>query len=233
MNSNHNSGTFLVSHLKNNNIILHWEKMDGASPQLTQQIKNASDILIQTYTEQELEFARQHPQAIKDEYFLKSLAPLFEQSVIDWNIVETQIRDIFHQFFTTTNFAQFCTEGENHIIVTAIDSITDKMLGFIQFISIPAYAVGDLKVGMFGVHADMHNLDLKELLMSSIFKIIPDIQRLFIHVRSTNEQALALYESWGFKPMGEQQGYWKNMECIVAYNTYLPERADYYIKNVE
>ena len=36
--------------------------------------------------------------------------------------------------------------------------------------------------------------------MSSIFKIAPQIRRIFLSTRVTNENALRVYSSWGFTP---------------------------------
>ncbi len=227
MNPNQNAGIFSTLDAKGSSIILHWERIDGKSAQLTQQIRDASDILVQTYASQELEFAHKHPAAVKDEHFLKSLAPLFESALIDWTIVESQINDIFKAFFTTTDFAQFCKDGETQIVVLAVDRTTGKMLGFIQFISSPDYPAGSVKAGMFGIAPETLDRGLHELLMGSIFKIVPDIQRLFIHVRTTNEMALALYHSWGFAPIAHQQGYWTDLEYIIKDNTRLQTKAEF------
>lgn len=224
-NQSRDSGTFSAQDSNGNPIILQWQIIDGKSEQLTQSIKKVSDILIQTYTQQELEFARKHPEAVKDEHFLKSLASLFVGSTIDWNIVESRIKDIFTQFFTTTDFAQFSKKDEKHIFVTVVDKSTGKIIGFIQFISGPEYSVGSIKAGMFGVISATHDHGLQELLMCSIFKIVPEIQRMFIHVRATNKKALALYHEWGFVPMGDQQGYWMNLEYNAQSNSKLQKIA--------
>jgi ribosomal protein S18 acetylase RimI-like enzyme len=226
-NQNRNSRTFSALDAKRNPIILQWNTFDDKSPKLTQQIRNASDILIETYTQQELEFAHKHPEAVKDQHFLKSLAPLFEGSAINWKTVEVQIRNIFQQYFTGTDFAQFFKEGEKHILITAADQTTGKVLGFIQFITSPDYPTNSIKAGMFGIANIGHSRGIEELLMSSIFKLLPGTQRIFIHVRSTNEKALALYQSWGFSPMGTQQGYWMNLEYLTQTNTHLQKKAEF------
>lgn len=224
---NQNSGTFSVKDINGKPIVLQWNKIEGKSPELTQQIRDVKEILIETYTQQELEFAHKHPDAVKNEYFLKPLAPLFEKETIDWDIVESQVRAIFHQFFTTTDFAQFCKDDEKQILVKAFDQAPGKMLGFIQFISSSDYPTDSIKAGMFGVATDAKDRGLYELLMTVIFKLVPSVQRIFIHVRSTNEKGLSLYKSWGFIPMVEAQGYWVNLEYVVQNNTYLQKQLNF------
>ena len=165
------------------------------------------------------------PQEVKHEFFLKSLAPLFEASTIDWKMVESQIRNIFEQFFSTTDFAQFCKEGESHTVVTARDQATGKTLGFIQCIVSPDYPIGTIKAGMFGIAPDVTDSIIQELLMSVIFTLIPDTKRILIHVRSTYEKALDLYVSWGFAYMEESQGYWRNLEYLAQQNSRLQDSA--------
>ena len=211
---------------KGNSILLRWETIDGQNPEVTGKIRQVSDILIETYTQQELAFARKHPEAVKDEHFLKSLATLFESSTIDWRLAESEIRKIFQQFFTTTDFGKFSKPGESHIFVTAIDKATGKTLGVIQFIKSPDFQAGSIKAGMFGIDENVQDQGLQEILMSSILKLMPDVQKIFVHVRSTNEKTLALYQSWGFIPMAEQQGYWMNMEYNAQKNALLQKRAE-------
>lgn len=211
--------------IQNNSITLQWEKIDGKSAQLTQQILQVSNLLIQTYTQQELEFAHKHPEQVKNEHFLKPLASLFESKQIDWKSVESHIKEIFQQFFTRTDFAQFSQAGEYHYFVTAIDKRSGKTLGFIQFIQSPEYPTGTIKAGMFGIAFEAQDLGLEQILMSSIFKIVPDTQKIRVHVRSTNTKALNLYQSWGFIPMEHQESYWVNLEYNAENKSVLQYRA--------
>lgn len=207
--------SFITHDEAGNAFYLECEKIQGQSPQLTQRVQQLSDILIQTYTQQELHFARLHPEAISQDYFLKPLAPLFQEGIgkIDWKIVEDQIRAIFNQFFTQTEFAQFSPENEINYFVTAKDN-NGKLLGFIQFLINPNYLQGTVKAGIFGINSEDLQPELRKVLMSSIFRIIPEIKRIIVHTRATNTALLDLYSKWGF--MHVQDGYWVNSEYIIA-----------------
>lgn len=217
---------FLTHDAFGNPIRLERQKIDGQSPELTQKIKNVSDILIQAYTQQELQFARMHPEAVPTEHFLKSLAPLFKDGTenVDWDKVEKQIKAIFYQFFTTTDFAQFSAAGETHFFVIAKDPNSNKTLGFIQFLINPEYPSGSIKAGMFGIMPEAQDRGLEKILMSSIFKLMPDVARIFVHTRATNTKELAAYASWGFAHA--QQGYWVNSEYLAKQFDTLQAVAD-------
>jgi hypothetical protein len=60
------------------------------------------------------------------------------------------------------------------------------------------YAAGNVKVMIFAVDVAHQKRGLGKLLMSSIFKLIPDIKRIFLCTRVTNDTAFNAYRSWGF-----------------------------------
>ncbi len=102
----HNSNTFITHDAFNNPIRLEWERIEGQSPRLNEALKSVNSLLIQAYTQQELNFTRKHPEAIADEYFLKPLAPYLEQGSeqVDWLTIEHEIHAIFTNFFHQYRF---------------------------------------------------------------------------------------------------------------------------------
>lgn len=226
MNMTPKTGSFSCKDTQGNQILFQWDSIDGKSPELTQKIRQVSPLLINAYTQQELQFARKYPEAIPTEHFLKSLAPLFEKGAeaVDWHVVKEQITAIFNNFFTTTDFAQFSAEGEQHIFVVAKDATTDATLGVIQFLSNHAYSQGSIKAGMFGLAPDAQGRGLDKILMASIFKLKPDVTRIFVHTRATNENELVAYEAWGFAH--EFKGHWVNSEYLTEKHKELQNIAE-------
>lgn len=221
----HHSNTYITHDAFNNPIRLEWERIEGKSPRLNEALKSVRDLLIQTYTQQELSFARKHPEAIPTEHFLKSLTPYFEQiEKADWSRIEQEIHGIFTNFFTNTDFAQFSEPGSVQCLVTAYDEKSGKLLGFIQFLTTSAFGEDGIKAGMFAVVSDAKDRGLDKILMSSIFKLMPTIQRIFAHTRATNKYELGLYSSWGFVHI--QDGYWVNSEYSIASSDILQKTAE-------
>jgi GNAT superfamily N-acetyltransferase len=78
------------------------------------------------------------------------------------------------------------------------DNKPKDILGFMMTAITPALAYGDIKLITVAVDPKASNCGLDELLLSSVFKVIPDIQRIFTMIRPTNKHALHTYMSRGF-----------------------------------
>jgi GNAT superfamily N-acetyltransferase len=210
-------GHFLTNDIAGTQVILEWERIDAQSPRLSEKIKNLHEILIETYTHQELQFAQKHPEAVPHEHFLKPLAPLFKDGIekVNWNLATQQMRGIFKHFFTATDFAKFSAPNEIHIFVVAKDKETGEPLGLIQFLITPEYAYGNVKVALYGITPTEQDRGLAKLLMSSIFELIPDVTRIFLHTRITNENSLSAYRDWGFTHTpGPLLAHWVDLEYL-------------------
>lgn len=220
-------GKFLAQNNSGKNIILEWVKVEPISPEFNEHIKTLSDILIKTYTKQELDFAKKYPEAIPQEHFLKSLEPLFKDGLekLDWELAEYKLKSIFKEFFTETNLTKYSNPEDIQLFVIAKDKITDEILGCIQYIVTTQDAYGSIKVGMVGIKDTFSNNGIQLLLMSSLFKLIPNVTRMYLHTRITNESALNLYESWGFSPFTGPLPYWQDMEYLADTSNILQNIA--------
>ncbi len=198
-------------------LILEWYGIKSRSPKHTDLIKQSTDILVQTYVSMERQFAQTHPEAVKTEMFLKPLIPLLSKGLasVDWHKAEQILYDTIHNFFASTDFAQFAGPDDICLFVLAKTKHSKELCGIIQFLVTPEYAQGDVKVGMFGIAPHAEHLGLENVLMSSVFRIIPQVKRLFLHTRKSNKKALDLYRSWGFTPYPGPLPYW----CDMEYNT--------------
>lgn len=200
-----------------NPILLVWEKVPTQSMRLNEIIKGVSDILVNTYTQLELQFAKQYPEKVASEFFLQSLAPLFAESkgAVDWSLVEVKIKQVFHDFFATTDFAQYTKPDEMYLFVIALNQVTGEPLGLIQFLISPEYNYGSVKACYFGVMTQAQNRCLEKLLLASIFNVLPTTTRLFLHTRSTNVDAIAAYQALGFIQFGESMPNWPDFEYLT------------------
>lgn len=205
---------------------LEWEKVDAQSPRLNELIKEASGILASTYASMEVQFLRQHPEAAQTEMFLKPIESLLNVDLIDWSLVEQTLQSNLNQFFNMTDFAQYGRVGDMQLFVFALDPQTGERLGVINYIFMPEFAYGTVKVAFYGMSQAMNGRGIEELLMSSIFGLLPDVARIFLHTRITNEEALALFRSWGFTQFEGPLPYWRDME-------YVSENSDALLKNAK
>ena len=219
------TGHFSALDTDKKTISLDWELIAGNSPRLTAKIRLLSECFVYAYTEQELEFAHACPGEVKDEHFLKSLAPLFgaADAAVNWDLVQLEIRNIFENFFATTDFVD-AQSGDLHIFVVAKDA-DGRTCGAIQFFVTPQDPVGSVKAAMFGVLPAGQNRGIDKLLMSSIFKLLPETDRLFLHTRKTAVRAIERYHKWGFTPFTGPLEKWLDLEYLVDGSSVLQNVA--------
>ncbi len=210
------AGKFMMKNAAGEAISMVWEKIDLSSENFSQEIQSCHEILAQTYTDVELSFAQKFPEKAAQEHFLQSLAPLFADTQnIDWINVKSQIKTIFVDFFSTIDFAKFANPHDVCVFVIAKNRATGAPLGLLQFLVSADYAPNSVKICYYGVKAAAYEKGLDQLLMSTIFKILPITKRIFLHTRATNKTAIHRYASWGFTQCGESQEGWPDFEYIA------------------
>jgi ribosomal protein S18 acetylase RimI-like enzyme len=157
------------------------------------------------YTPVEMQFLCAFPEVVGTEQYFKPFEPLFAHGVanVDWNAATKTMESILqgHFVFDPTQLPQNVIamfSQDTCFMVIAKERTTGKPLGFITFLMRATYAAGDVKVMSLAVDTTHQNRGLGKLLMSSIFKITPDIKRIFLCTRVTNDTALQAYRSWGF-----------------------------------
>ena len=223
-------------------IDIAWQRTSLKSPDFTDIIKNVSDIAVQAYTAVETDFLREYPQAVLEDEHLKSFEPLFAKGVenVDWNLVEDQqrakLQSIFEMDLTSLAPEVIASLPKDiYFFVMAYDAATSKLVGFIQFAVAPYYRTGDVKVITIAIAPEEQNRGLGKLLMSSVFEIIPNIQRIFLSTRPTNKTAICAYQAWGFTgdayPVQDPswkavEGHWIYFEYQENKNNILQKTAD-------
>jgi|GEM_PF-1499568 len=220
--------TFYTQDNQGNPITLKCELVDPTSPKLNQIITQTSEILVQMYTIMELQFAQIHPETVNSEMFLKPIAPLFTRGVehVDWKAAETQLNSHLRQFLTTTDFAKYGSPNDVQLFVTAHAPDTNQLLGMIQFLVMPQFDYGTIKVAFFGVQPSAHDHGIEQLLLSSIFQLVPNVSRIFLHTRITHQQAIELYQSMGFTKFAGPLPFWIDLEYLTEKAKSLQQTAN-------
>ncbi len=159
------------------------------------------------YVPIEMQFLKAIPEVVGSEPYFNAFEPLFSNGVehVDWAAAETVMTATLekHFVFDTTTFSPAIVEmyGNDKVFYTAAtDNKTGELLGFITFLARSSYPQGTIKVMTFAVAPENQNRGIGKLLMSTIFKIMPDLKILFLCTRVTNEAALKAYQNWGFMP---------------------------------
>ena len=207
--NNHNeqkrSHCFVAKDRHGATINLEWHKTNVVSHDFAADMKNVWPFARDAYVPVEMEFLKQFPQVVGDEAYFKPFEPLFSDGVeqVDWNAATATMESILqgHFIFDPAQLPEQVIAMFAHddcFFVAAKDGATEQILGFITFLMRASYAAGDIKVMSFAVAQSHQNRGIGKLLMSSIFKIVPDIKRIFLCTRVTNGTALKAYSSWGF-----------------------------------
>ena len=216
-------------------VILEWKKTDITSPELVEFKKCICEIASQTLAPIEMEFLRRYPESVNQELFLKACAPFFENGpeAVNWEMVKERIQSTIKQFYLT-DLSSFGADiikpllDDIYFLVTVKNSETEKPLGFTMFAITPALPFGNIKVINIAIAPAEQNRELDKLLMSSIFKIVPNVERLFIFSRPTNDHAIKTYSSWGFaedKHVVQDPNHKVNMEYTRLFE-YKTERNE-------
>lgn len=216
------SGSLTTQDKREKPIILKWYIRSTSDPDFNDLMKSISSLAIQAFASVELEFLKKFPEALKTERMYQSITLEADSDNQDayWKEIASKLGHIINQMYTKTDWSKFPSE-DLYIFVTAWDAESKKQLGFITFFMRPHYPYGTIKVTAIGVLPEAQGKGLGKLLMSSVFSIIPEIQKVFLCTRVTNQNALRAYRSWGFtqdkEPIKEpghvfDPAYWTFME---------------------
>ena len=134
-------------------LVFEWKRTNLQSSDFSEITKTVSVVGIEAYVSVEIEFLKQHPEAVQQDENFKSFEPLFKNGLehVDWKLVENQERENLRQIFEM-DVASLSAEikkslpNDYYFFVLVRDKTTSNLLGFIQFAIAPDYAFGDVKV---------------------------------------------------------------------------------------
>jgi ribosomal protein S18 acetylase RimI-like enzyme len=204
--SEQNNGFFTAQDKHGNAVIIEWHKTNILSPELAAFKKEVSNLASTVTAATETQFLQKHPEAISSGGFLRNCEPLFVQGVqmVDWTKVEQTLQASIAQFYLA-DISKFGAKIINMLIndvyyfASIKDQETDQILGFLMAAITPALPQGTLKLINLVVAPEHQNRDLEKLLLSSIIKAFPDVTRIFTTIRTTDQNALMVFESCGFE----------------------------------
>ncbi len=205
-------------------VVINWLLTDMLSPQLTAFKKEVSDLAASVTASTETELLRIHPAAIAEGGFFTGCESFFAHGLplTDWHQLEKTIQKNVEQFYLM-DITLFGIETINklkedvYFVVTMKNKITNDLLGFIMTSVTPALQYGNIKLINLIVAPEYPNQGLEELLLNTIFAIVPQATQITTIVRSTNEQLLTVYYRYGFIKNENQQ---KDAHHIIAMDYY-------------
>ena len=191
-------GRFLAKDTLGRTVILEWEKATVKEPAHAKNMNEICEVACQAYTEVEVRFLKQFPDIVQSDQYYKSFEPFFANGVkhVDWSLVEKEMNDRIKQIHQM-DYSQLNAE-DLYFFVKVRDRRTNKLLGFTIFLIKSEYSYGTVKDISIGLMPEVQGYGLGKLLISSVFKIIPNVDRIFLFTRITNNRAIGAYRAWGF-----------------------------------
>jgi ribosomal protein S18 acetylase RimI-like enzyme len=199
---NQKSGKFNTKDKYGTPLVLEWEKIEASSPVLSEKMKKLCEIFVQAHTPVVLKFLQKHPEASSTVDEFRPFEQLFKGGVesIDWNFVEEKLAEGLRKNFISRSYSSY---GKKDILwfVTVKEKSWNGPVGYALFLLTPQYEDGVIKVCNLMLLPISQRRGIGKLLMSSIFKILPDVgvRRIVLRTLKTNEPAIAAYETYGFK----------------------------------
>ena len=215
------SGRFEGKDKTGASVIFDWTRLNVQSPEFAKTLKKVGDICAEPYVSVESDFFRANPNLELDDYYLKQFEPFFLNGFenVNWPGVEEKIQQVMKQFHSM-DCSKFNPEFMYFFVIVK-DKKTEKELGEAIFFIAPEYPFGDIKCIDFAVATSEQGRGLGKLIMSSILRIIPDLNRIFLCTRPTNTKAMNCYRACGFTvdadPIQEihckmKPGHWSSFE---------------------
>lgn len=197
--ANQKSGKLFATDKKGDSIILDWQKIAVSDPAFIAKMKSLKNIFIEAHTQPNVELLKIHPEAASLAQELKYFEQFFKKGPesVDWHKIEELMKigmsmywEKFTQTIDPTNVCWF---------ITVRDTISDEPIAFAQFISSPKHANGSIRLKNLMIRPHAQHRGLGKLLISTMFKIVSSIKRIFLSTLVTNTQAQQAYKSYGFK----------------------------------
>jgi GNAT superfamily N-acetyltransferase len=202
MSDQKTSGQFTAHDKLGSPVIIEWQKTKLVAPEFAAATKSVWELTRKAFVPVEMQFLRAHPEVVGTEDYFKPFEPLFKNGpqAVDWNKVEETMEALlksYQIFDASTLSAEIIAMYAQDIyyFVTVKDQQTNGLLGYITFIVQSNVVKGAMSIA---VDPACRNRGLGKLIMSSILKIRPDIERFFLSTRVTNDTARKAYLSWGF-----------------------------------
>ncbi|MFC1842563.1 GNAT family N-acetyltransferase [Candidatus Dependentiae bacterium] len=183
-------------------VVIEWQKTSLIEPKFATAMKDVWELTRKAFIPVEMKFLRAYPQVVSTEDYFKPFEPLFKNGLenVDWRSAEKTMEALLksHQIFDASTLsadliAMFAKDI--YYFVTIKDQRTNALHGYITFKVRSNYVKGVMSIA---VDPACQNRGLGKLLMSSIFKIKPDIKHFFLCTRVTNDTARNAYMAWGF-----------------------------------
>lgn len=198
------SGSYIEKGKNNKKLIVQWSKLHALSEEFANQMESLAGLGIESFRSVEIDFLLAYPNATKEDPHLASLDGLKGTRLEE--CMNTKLRQIFHMRPSDLNDGvRSLMAGAYYYFVTIKDELSEKILGFITFLSGGPIPNDEFKITVLAVDKEARREGLAGCLINSLKKIEVKSKKLFVCTRPSNSGAINAYKKWGFIEDSEAQ----------------------------
>lgn len=199
------TGNYKTYDATQTSLVINWYITDILSSTLKDFKKECSTLGSQVTAKTETNFLKYHPEAVSSSGFFKTCEPLFAHGIdtVNWNLVQSTLEKSIQQFYLM-DISLFGTEIINtlkddlYFFASIKNEISNELLGFFIASITPALSYGTIKLVNLIVAPSQNGQELEKILLSSIFKVFPQVKRIFTLIRPTDHTLLSVYTACSF-----------------------------------
>ena len=207
-------------------VIFESVKIDPQSPECTKIIKSLSEIYAAAFIPTAKQLLIGYPEVVSTISHFKPFEPIVKKQGVEhinWPVAEEKMQAPFRKYFETKEVV--LPNDTSGWFIIAKNKATASLLGFLQFSVSSSKEPGSINIDNFAFGPDSQHRGLGKLIMSSIFKFLPDTKKIYLRVLKTNTIAQKAYASYGFREYTPQQKYAPEDE-VGPYTFSLVYKAD-------
>jgi DNA-binding transcriptional regulator GbsR (MarR family)/ribosomal protein S18 acetylase RimI-like enzyme len=191
------SGSYIEKGKKNQRLIIQWSKLDALSEEFADKMTSLADLGMESFRSVEIDFLLAYPHAIKEDSNLACFDGLKGTKLED--CMNAKLHQIFHMRPSDLNDGvRSLMAGAYYYFVTIKDELSEKIQGFITFLSGGPIPNDEFKITVLAVDKDVRREGLAGFLINSLKKIGVKSKKLFVCTRPSNFGAISVYKKWGF-----------------------------------
>lgn len=183
-------------------ITFTWVRTDAQATNFKSVMSSICNLTVAAFTQVEMDFLRANPNVVGNDPTFKLFEPLFSSGIeqVNWQAATELMQARLQQMTDPANWNDQVLKhfGQDFFFIVTIKNSSNAIIGFATFHVASTYKQSDIRVTGIATVPEEQNKGLGKLLMSSIFAIYPEAQRLFLSTRITNTTALRAYQAWGF-----------------------------------
>jgi DNA-binding transcriptional regulator GbsR (MarR family)/ribosomal protein S18 acetylase RimI-like enzyme len=191
------SGSYIEKGKKNQNLMIQWFKFNALSEEFADKMTSLASLGMESFRSVEMDFLLAYPHAMKEDPNLACFDGLKGTQLK--NCMNAKLQHIFHMRPSDLNDGvRSLMMDAYYYIVTIKDEFSDKVQGFITFLSGGPIPSGEFKITVLAVDKEARREGLAGCLINSLKKIGIKSKKLFVCTRPSNSGAINAYKKWGF-----------------------------------